>query len=71
MACSTAIAGSNAGDVRQASSDQAHFRTFWAQSKGTRPMAVNINKEDSLFWGRKMTGLKVCWCFPNVAEDHE
>ncbi|GAB4195658.1 MAG: hypothetical protein Tsb002_28310 [Wenzhouxiangellaceae bacterium] len=70
MACSTNIAGSDTGDAHQASSDQAHFRTFWAQSKGTRPMALNINKKDNLFWGRKITGLKVRWYFPNIAEDH-
>ncbi|GAB4200183.1 MAG: hypothetical protein Tsb002_36220 [Wenzhouxiangellaceae bacterium] len=34
MACSTVIAGSNAGDHRQASSEQAHFRTFCPQDVG-------------------------------------
>ncbi|GAB4190063.1 MAG: hypothetical protein Tsb002_17710 [Wenzhouxiangellaceae bacterium] len=38
--------------------------------KVTRPMAVSINKEDSLFQGRKMIGLKVYWHFPNIAENH-
>ncbi|GAB4191730.1 MAG: hypothetical protein Tsb002_20740 [Wenzhouxiangellaceae bacterium] len=57
MACSTNIAGSDAGDDRKASSEQASFGYFCMLTKVTRPMAVSINKEDGLLQGRKITDL--------------